>query len=825
MKWLSLLLSVVLFVFAFIPAVRAETAGVSADQVSTVKKSDDFKDLQNMPQEVKAKFDALLRDGVFNGVSDDSFGADEYMNRAQFAKVAAIIFSLPINKALTTSSFADVSADDPANGYALPYIEALKTAGLTNGIDAEGKLYNPGGTVTRQELAAFLVRGLKWEDAAKRAVPIADSTVDGWAKGYVTLAIAKNLMAVQADGSFGGKSLATRSMLALASYEARLAVGTAAPDVPTLPDGISVLPAAVEIGQDINLSAGDKYYDADGSISARRQLPTISLELTGPQKEEFTPSQIETLYDNGYIEVSATGGIVLDTPAIGRKGAGLGKIVIREVTAEGDASVTVKLPQAGQTATQTFSVSPMRVPASVAVSPKEVVLLAENDQPQGLAFTVKDQYGKDFAEPSSLDGNSYMIEYKLERLSGLPSLQSAGGIFDVPWDEQQAASLNSADADKRVQTWRFPLDKSGDANKFMFKANHSPVGTEGSRYKITATVVNAGTGQEIASASANVEVYNWKDLDPKMMYELDVHSDHFASGKYLFERSLLSSPKDIGTLNAKYRYYGKELNIRAYDDKGRQVDMTKVLRDEAGNPVSIVQNISTDASDALMGAQSVNAAGIPVFRVYGIQPTELFSLDAMFYTPNGIKTLTKKQMTVADGEPVAKAVALKNINLSFNLNTVYKIRKEDGSIEQVKGSDYLESRPYVWEFLKFCDNNGRDTKDESNFFKYFIQATDQFGHKYQNTSDNKITDFMDNIGMLKVQAVIDTDNKNPPKWSVKDETLKDKIWIDDQFRIHYEPHARKPDGSFDYSKANLQSFSIELITPTLQRAWCTVTLN
>lgn len=124
-------------------------------------------------------------------------------------------------------------------------------------------------------------------------------------------------------------------------------------------------------------------------------------------------------------------------------------------------------------------------------------------------------------------------------------------------------------------------------------------------------------------------------------------------------------------------------------------------------------------------------------------------------------------MTVDFGELIAKAVALKNTTLPFNLNTVYTILKADGKSEQIKGSDYLASHPYVWEFLKFSDNNGQNMKSESGFFKYFIQATDQFGYKYQNTSDGRISDFIDNLDILKVQVAIDTDNKYPPKWSIK----------------------------------------------------------
>lgn len=234
-KYIFSLLSFLLLSFTLIQV--SLTAGAASDaQATTVKSVEDFKDLKDLPKDVKDKFDSLIQGGVFNGLSEDTFGLDARMNRAQFAKVAAIIFKLSVDEALTSSSFTDVSTNDPSNSYALPYIEALKKAGLTNGYDAEGKIYNPSGPVSRQELAAFLIRGLNLEESAKQAEPVADDTVDDWAKSYVALALEKNLMTRQDDGNFGGKVSATRKMLALASYEAKkLFEGDGTPTEPGTP--------------------------------------------------------------------------------------------------------------------------------------------------------------------------------------------------------------------------------------------------------------------------------------------------------------------------------------------------------------------------------------------------------------------------------------------------------------------------------------------------------------------------------------------------------------------------------------------------------------
>lgn len=182
------------------------------------KTSADFTDLKDLDAATKAKFDALISAGIFDGVSETTFGLKDEMNRAQFAKVAALITGIEVNKDLKTSSFTDVKSDDAANGYALPYIEALKANGITDGY-GEGT-YNPAGKVTKEQLATFLVRVLG-KDAAAKAKTGTDTTVTDWAQGYVALALELKLLPAGADGKFGGQANATRDLLLTGAYEAK----------------------------------------------------------------------------------------------------------------------------------------------------------------------------------------------------------------------------------------------------------------------------------------------------------------------------------------------------------------------------------------------------------------------------------------------------------------------------------------------------------------------------------------------------------------------------------------------------------------------------
>ncbi|CAN7151347.1 S-layer homology domain-containing protein [Paenibacillus sp. LjRoot153] len=197
------------------------TSAMALSMFSSVafgKTSADFTDLKDLDAATKAKFDAMISAEIFDGVSDTTFGLKEEMNRAQFAKVAALIMGLEVNKDLKTSSFTDVSVTDAANGYALPYIEALKTANVTDGY-AEGQ-YNPAGKVTKEQLATFLVRVLG-KDAEAKALTGTDKTVSGWAQGYVAEALALKVLSNNADGTFGGITNATRDLLVTGAYEAK----------------------------------------------------------------------------------------------------------------------------------------------------------------------------------------------------------------------------------------------------------------------------------------------------------------------------------------------------------------------------------------------------------------------------------------------------------------------------------------------------------------------------------------------------------------------------------------------------------------------------
>ena len=195
--------------------------------MSSAKTSADFTDLKDLDAVTKAKFDAMISAGIFDSVSEDTFGLGDNMNRAQFAKVAALMFNLNVDRDLKKSSFTDVKSDDPAIGYALPYIEAVKRAGITEGT-GEG-IFNPAGKVTKEQLATFLVRGLGKDSEAKQASGVDDPTVSDWARGYVGMALGLGLLNNDLQGEFSGRGEADLELITNGSYESAKTIENTTP--------------------------------------------------------------------------------------------------------------------------------------------------------------------------------------------------------------------------------------------------------------------------------------------------------------------------------------------------------------------------------------------------------------------------------------------------------------------------------------------------------------------------------------------------------------------------------------------------------------------
>jgi len=132
------------------------------------------------------KFEALKAKGIFAGVNAaGDAGLDQKMNRAQFARVAALILGLegignPDTLVVTENPFPDVAKD----AWYAEEVTAVKAAGIMVG-NANGS-FNPTGDITVQELAVVTaalldlepVEGAEIEGAADWAAPYIQAILD-----------------------------------------------------------------------------------------------------------------------------------------------------------------------------------------------------------------------------------------------------------------------------------------------------------------------------------------------------------------------------------------------------------------------------------------------------------------------------------------------------------------------------------------------------------------------------------------------------------------------------------------------------------------------
>lgn len=160
------------------------------------------------------KFDALKARGIFSGITDGSAALDQNMNRAQFARVSALLLNLegigtPDTKVVTEKPFSDVELD----AWYVEEVAAAKEAGIMVG-SSDGT-FNPDNDMSVQELAVATARilGLEPEEGAE-----VEGAAD-WAAGYIQ-ALKSNDIDLPTNYTDG----ATRSVLVSVSFQTEAAI-------------------------------------------------------------------------------------------------------------------------------------------------------------------------------------------------------------------------------------------------------------------------------------------------------------------------------------------------------------------------------------------------------------------------------------------------------------------------------------------------------------------------------------------------------------------------------------------------------------------------
>jgi len=148
---------------------------------------------------------AIYATGLTTGCGNNRFCTDDYVTREQMATfiVRALVGeNFPYTP---TPYFTDV----PESAWSFKYVQKLKDLGLTT---SEGA-YNPYGNVTREQMAAFIIRAKFGETFTYTVTPYFDDVPsDAWSFKYVQKM--KDLGYTTTAGTYGAAENVTRAQMA-----------------------------------------------------------------------------------------------------------------------------------------------------------------------------------------------------------------------------------------------------------------------------------------------------------------------------------------------------------------------------------------------------------------------------------------------------------------------------------------------------------------------------------------------------------------------------------------------------------------------------------
>ncbi|WP_252502136.1 NEAT domain-containing protein [Sporosarcina sp. Marseille-Q4943] len=167
----------------------------------------------------KPYIEALAAKQIVKGKSPETFAPNDKITRAQFALIIAR--ALDLEKQEYQGTFSDLTKDMEGFVYE---VEAANRAGIILG-DA-GK-FNPNAAITRQQMAAMIIRAIEYKDASllkdvETTVEFADAAhISGYAKDAVQLAVGLGILdgdVVKGKKVFNPKATATRAHAAKMVY-------------------------------------------------------------------------------------------------------------------------------------------------------------------------------------------------------------------------------------------------------------------------------------------------------------------------------------------------------------------------------------------------------------------------------------------------------------------------------------------------------------------------------------------------------------------------------------------------------------------------------
>lgn len=169
------------------------------------------------PLTTEQKYEALKKAGIFEGSDDGQAHLDKTMNRAQAAKIVALLAGYKEGVAVKDAGYKDLTG----YGWAKDFINFASEIGVLEG--KGNNKFDPGADVTIQQLATIAVKLLKTADVVLPAGEAVEGEVAEWAAADVAAVVKAGLIAKQDDYTIG----ALRALLVDVTYAAQAALANA----------------------------------------------------------------------------------------------------------------------------------------------------------------------------------------------------------------------------------------------------------------------------------------------------------------------------------------------------------------------------------------------------------------------------------------------------------------------------------------------------------------------------------------------------------------------------------------------------------------------
>ena len=205
-------------------------------------------------------------------------GSDSFI--VQVSDVFGGTDTITVNVTVSAGGDFPTFADVQMNGFAWAQIEAIYAAGITGGCSTNPLNYCPDSTVTRAQMAVFLLRGIHgsgYTPPAATGTVFGDVPANGFAAAWIEQLVAEGITSGCGGGNYCPNSSVTRAQMAVfllrakytSTYTPPAATGTVFGDVPA--DGFAAAWIEQLVIEGITSGCGGNNY-CPGNAVTRAQM-------------------------------------------------------------------------------------------------------------------------------------------------------------------------------------------------------------------------------------------------------------------------------------------------------------------------------------------------------------------------------------------------------------------------------------------------------------------------------------------------------------------------------------------------------------------------